>query len=119
LRPMARKIKKLKSPLPNGPSGEIGAADALTIGWMLSVLTTLVCEAGVLAAYWYAAKHPDAPKATAFFVLLLFAAAAIGLFSLCLLPIVVKLRGEIPPLPIVIFSVVVGLAPVGLALWLR
>ena len=116
---MARKIKKLKPPQSLQPSAEIAPADALTVGWMLSVLTTLLCELGVLAAYWYVAAHPEAAKADVLCGLLLLAAIVLGLFSLCLLPIVVKLRRELPPLSIVVFAVVVDLAPIALALVLR
>ncbi len=112
---MARKIKKLK---PLRPSAEIEPADALTVGWMLAVMTTLVCELGVLAAYWYAAAHPAA-KADVLCGLLLVAAIVIGLVSLCLLPLVVKLRHQMPPLPVVIFAIVVSLSPLATAMLLR
>jgi hypothetical protein len=113
---MARKIKKLK---PLQPSAEIGPADAVTVGWMLAVMTTLVCELGVLAAYWYAAAHPEAAKADVLCGLLLVAAIVVGLVSLCLLPLVVKLRRQMPPLPVVIFAIVVSLSPLVTAMLLR
>ena len=112
---MARKIKKLK---PLQQSAEIGPADAVTVGWMLAVTTTLVCELAVLAAYWYAAAHPQA-KADVLCGLLLVAAIVIGLVSLCLLPLVVKLRRQMPPLPVVIFAIIVSLSPLATAMLLR
>jgi hypothetical protein len=117
--PMARKIKKLEPLRPLEPAPEIEATDALTVGWMLSVFTTLVCELGTLASYWYAAAHPEAARVNVLCGLLLFTAVVVGLFSLCLLPVVVKMRREAPPLPIMIFAVLVDLSPLATAGLLR
>jgi len=116
---MARKIKKLEPLRPLQPSSEIDPADALTVGWMLSVLTTLICELGTLASYWYAAAHPEAARVNVLCGLLLFTAAIVGLFSLCLLPVVVKTRREAPPLPIMLFAVAVDISPLATAFLLR
>jgi hypothetical protein len=90
---------------------ESPAAESLTIGWMLCVMTALACEVGLGAAVWFEKAHPDSQPIHALTGLLLFAGAVIGLLSLVLLPLVVKLRRQKPPLGIMVFAAVVGAAP--------
>ncbi len=85
--------------------------DTLTIGWMLSVMTTLFFEAGALVAQWFAAAHKDFDRAGAMADVVLFTAAVVGLFALVMTPIVLKIRKVPPPRGITIFAVAVGFAP--------
>jgi hypothetical protein len=103
--------KKKKLRLASQQSTESPAAETLTIGWMLTVITGLACELGLGAALALAGRHPEAHALQALTGLLLFASVVIGLLSLVLLPFVLKLRREAPPLGITVFAVVIGAAP--------
>ena len=109
--PVVAKAKKNR-PSPTAPSDD-RSVEALTIGWMLCVMTTLVCELGLAAARIYLLTvDSDARWIAALAAMLLFAAALIGLISLLLAWAVVKMRREPPPRGILVFAVVVGAAPV-------
>ena len=104
----AKKLPKRNAKPPR--SRETRSTDALTIGWMLMVLTALVCELGFLAARGFAGPESEGSLAV-LMVLLLFASTVIGLGVLLLTPVVLKVRRDPPPRAIVVFSVVVGAAP--------
>ncbi|HEV7223880.1 MAG TPA: hypothetical protein VGN42_14325 [Pirellulales bacterium] len=91
-------------------AAETRSADALTVGWMLVVSTTLACEVGFLATRWFAGGEAGGTWAV-LMALLLFASTVIGLVALLLTPVVIKARRQPPPNPIVVFSVLVGAAP--------
>jgi hypothetical protein len=107
--------KKKPTGGPAAPA-ESQAAEAATIGWMLSVLTATVCEFGVLAARFYFAWHPDAAAIGTAGELLLFASAITGLVALLLIPVVYKSRRVRPPSAVTAFAIVVGIAPCAILL---
>ena len=85
---------------------------------MLSVVTTLLCELGALAARWYAARQPPDVHVAAMTTLVTFAAVVIGVLSLALLPVVLKVRETPPPLAVTLVAVMIGLSPLAtLLLW--
>jgi hypothetical protein len=104
------KRKKKPTGAPAAPA-ESQAAEAATIGWMLAVLTTTVCEFGVLAARFYFAGRPDAAAVGTAGELLLFASAITGLVALLLIPVVYKARLVRPPSAVTAFAIIVGVAP--------
>ncbi|MEX0712442.1 MAG: hypothetical protein WD278_08840 [Pirellulales bacterium] len=89
-------------------STEPRSVEVLTIGWMLMVVTTLLCEAGSLASHWVSRGAGTLGVLSG---LLLFAACVIGLGVLLLTPVVLKSRRLPPPLPITVFALVVAVAP--------
>jgi predicted phage tail protein len=91
-------------------SAETRSADVLTVGWMLIVFTTLVCEIGFLTTRWLAGAEAGGNWAV-LMALLLFASTVIGLVALLLTPVVIKARRTPPPNAVVVFSVLVGAAP--------
>lgn len=97
-------------------SAESRSIEALTVGWMLTVFTALACELGFVVTRWLAGGDEESSWAV-LMALLLFASTVIGLFVLLLTPVVVKSRREPPPRGIVIFSVVVGAAPLAIFIW--
>lgn len=111
-------------PLPRRPgtirreSNESSAAEALTVAWMLSVMTTLACEVGAVLLHWYFSRTEEVKStaAEALTTLLQFAALIIGLVALVLVPIVYRLRREPPPMPVTAFAVIVGAAPLAVML---
>src|SRR5262245_51061220 len=80
---------------------ESQAADAMTIGWMLAILTTLLCQIGALAMRWLAFANPRLAGLSSFSAMLFFAALIIGLVALALIPVLYKIRILAPPTPIV------------------
>ncbi len=79
---------------------------------MLSVMTALVCELGFVAARVYLVLvNGDVPSIRALAAMLFFAALVVGLISLGLMVIVMRMRREPPPLGIVAFAAVVGMLP--------
>jgi hypothetical protein len=98
----------------NDNSAESRAAEVMTVGWMLTTFTTLVCELAGVTAEWFARRHPQALPLSLLAEVLMFAALLTGLFSLALLAAVWKLRTVKPPRGITVFAVAVGVAPLGL-----
>ena len=83
----------------------------LTVSWMLTVVTALLCELGTMATNWYVWFRPEAERVDVLARLLMFAALVIGLISLGLLLLVLRRRQQPPPRGIVAFAAVVGAAP--------
>jgi hypothetical protein len=108
---MSTKRTKKRSRRP--ATGESRTADVATIGWMLMVITALVCELGFAVARWFASAEPDGPL-DVLAQLLLFAAAVIGLISLIAAPLAIKSRREPPPRGITVFALLVGAAPLAI-----
>jgi hypothetical protein len=90
---------------------ESQAADTMTVGWMLAILTTLLCQVAALVMRWIAVANPQLAGLGSFSAILFFAALIIGLATLALIPVLYKIRILAPPTPIVAFAAVVGLAP--------
>lgn len=86
--------------------------DGLTVGWVTTLITTFFCELGAVAARLYVQYVDSEAKLIGMFAgLLLFAAAILGVFLLVFTPIVLYRRRSNPPRGIVVFAVVVGVAP--------
>jgi hypothetical protein len=104
------------------PSGaasiESRSAEATTVAWMLSTTICLMSEIGaivcrhVLLRFW-----PESDALQAVFELLNFSSLVIGLVSLALLPIVLKVRQVVPPLPVTLIAVAISAAPLVVRLW--
>jgi hypothetical protein len=118
---MAKKNKRRPKRSPDEMPAETQAADVLTIGWMLIVLTTLICQIGALAMRWLAVGNPKLQQLDAFGMMLFFAATMMGVLALVLIPVLYKIRVMPPPRAIVAFAVVVAIAPwiTLLVQWLR
>lgn len=88
------------------------AVDALTIGWITMISTTLMCEIGAILALLYV-EYLDARASmmSLFANYLLLAAAIIGVMLLVTTPIVVKRKRSNPPLALVLFAYAIGAAP--------
>jgi hypothetical protein len=113
-KPMAKSMKKRsRRGVERAALRESRSAEVLTIGWMLMVLTALVCELGFLLAQWLAAGQTEGAWAV-LMALLLFASTVIGLFILLLTPVVIKSRRTPPPQRIIAFAVIVGAAPLAI-----
>ena len=101
-----RKNRRIKQ-----PNTESRAAEALTVGWMLSVMTTLACELGVVAAKIVHAAWLQMERLAVLGELLLFAAVVSGLVSLLLAAMVFRVRQVSPPRGVTTFALIVAAAP--------
>jgi hypothetical protein len=104
---MPDKNRTKKKTLPAAPP----AAEALTIGWMVAVMTAVVCELGVIAAKLASGHWPEIKQIGVAGELLMFAAGAVGLVVLVLIPLVYKARVAPPPRPVTVFAAIIGAGP--------
>jgi len=112
-------VQRKPRPVVESSSGERPTVEFLTIGWMLAVVTALVCELGLVAARSYLlVVDGEAARMTSLAAILLFASLVVGLVVLGLGYAVVRSRRVPPPRGIVVFASVVGAAPLA-ALLLR
>jgi hypothetical protein len=115
---MPTKRKNRKNPRIQQPSTDTRAGEALTVGWMLSVMTTVACEVGVVTARVVHAVGPEFERVVVLGELLLFAAVVSGLVSLLLAAMVFRVRQVAPPNGVTAFALIVAVAPL-VALFLR
>jgi hypothetical protein len=107
-----RMSKRKSRPVAPPMASEPPAVETLTVGWMLSVMTALVCELGFIAARGYLLAFDGAARRIQILALMLmFAALVVGTVSVGLMVVVLRTRRIAPPQGIVVFSSVVGLAP--------
>lgn len=114
----SRTPKRRHQPSGGPPFEEDRVTEFLTVTWMMTVVTALVCELGIAATTWYVRLRPEAERIAILAGLLMFAALVIGLMSLGLLVLVLRRRRVPPPRGIIVFAAVVGAAPL-VALLLR
>jgi hypothetical protein len=110
------KKRKVKQSRP-ADANETRVAETMTVGWMLTVMTALVCQAGLVGVRVLELYQPDLDSLGALGELLLFAALVFGAISLMLAPIVLRLRRTPVPPGITIFAVAVGLTPLAIVVW--
>jgi hypothetical protein len=91
---------------------ESRASDAMTIVWTVSVTSVFVADIVVIAAHLYARSDPSAKSARVLEAIMLLSAAAMGVVSLTLLPIVWRTRRLKPPQGYVVFATLVAAAPI-------
>ncbi|MGH7134548.1 MAG: hypothetical protein ACREHD_02345 [Pirellulales bacterium] len=89
------------------------SVEILTVGWMLTVVTTLACEVGFVISRWLA-DGSDGPLMV-LSGLLLFAAFVIGVIGLLIMSIVLRTRRLPPPSGVVVFASVISGAPLAMA----
>lgn len=116
----SKKKKKARlASLPPKPrpvdEGESRAAVALTVGWMLTLMSTTVALAMALVIGIALLAFPvpaGAPQPLGFLPgLLLFVAAGTGLLCLILTPLIHRVRRAPPPRVITIAAALIGTAP--------
>src|ERR1700742_4103495 len=83
--------------------------EVLTVGWMLTVVTTLACEVGFVAARWLSGGERTLTLLSHLF---LFAAFVIGLVALFVTPVVLRSRRVPPPAGVTVFALAVAAAPI-------
>lgn len=107
-----RKRQRTAKPASVPASSETQTVEMLTVFWMLSLMTGLLCEVGfVLARAYLRLVDPAAARMEILAGMLLFAAAVIGAISLLACGLVVRLRKVPPPRGIIVCGLVIGAAP--------
>jgi hypothetical protein len=107
--------RRRKKPAPARPP-ESRAVEFLTVGWLLTVLTTLGCELGAAAAAACRVWQPDAVGLALLVRFLVFAALVIGLIGLGLTAAVIRMRRTPPPRAVSVAAIAIGLGPVAFVL---
>lgn len=106
------KSKRKQRPAKQRSQDEPRPTEFLTVGWMLSVFTARVCEIAFAAVRGYLLiVDEEAPRLETLAAVLVFAALVVGISSLLLAFAVVKAGRTPPPRGILVFSIVVGAAP--------
>ncbi len=106
---MARKKKAKQRDRQAAPRGvESPASLFVTVGWSLTVLTTLACTAAGGLGEWLLRDRPSTDPAAIFVQLLRVSGAVTAVVSLLLLPVVYRVRREPPPMGLVTFAIVVA-----------
>jgi hypothetical protein len=105
--------KRLEHPGPT--SLEARGADALTVAWMMSVITTVLCGlvGGVILLALSGRAGAETPRM--FGRLLHFSAFIAAVLSLVLLAVVLKVRRHPPPASITWFAVIAAMGVIGTA----
>ncbi len=112
---MSRKRKtRQSSPV---AAKETHLADLMTVGWMLTAITTLACQTALVVVRAVEHYQPDVEALPVLGNLLLFSALAFGVISLVLAPVVLRLRRTPVPPGITVFAVAVGLTPLAIVAW--
>jgi hypothetical protein len=100
------------------PAAEDRAVEALTVGWMIAVLTTIVCQVGAWISMWLVGSNPAATGLALLAWLLSFSAIIVGLLTVMLTILAVRSRREPPPKVITVGAVLAGLLPLAaIFLW--
>jgi hypothetical protein len=115
--PVAMSKRRKKKQVPAVTAGESRVADAMTVGWMLTVMTALVCQASLVIVRAVEHYQTDVEALGLLGELLLFAALASGVISLLLAPVVLRLRRTPVPPGIIVFAFAVGLTPLAIVVW--
>jgi hypothetical protein len=103
---VSKRTKKRRKTTRVEPSRPI---EVLTIGWMLTVVTTLVCELAFVLVR--SMNRTGQPSLSMLAGLLLFAALVSGLVVLVMTPVVLRGRRQPPPRAVTIVSLVIAAAP--------
>lgn len=114
-RPRPTPAERHRAPRPPGPA-ESPAAEWLTVGWAMSLLTTLGCELLTSAVHLWLRWGQATPALELLAGLLLFASVVVGLLAVALLGLVQWLRRMPLSTGAVTFSLSVSAAPAVLVL---
>lgn len=104
--------KKRQKPPRTAPPPESRLADVATVGWMLAVMTTLVCQLAAVVVWAGFRNRPEAERVLLFGRFLHFSAIVAGVVSLVGLVIVLKTRRGPVPTTILVAAVCLAAAPI-------
>ena len=99
---------------------ESKSAEAVTVAWVLTLMSTLAAEALGVLTRALAVSYGPAPQFQVLSGTFLLVAVIAGLVTLVLTIVTVKVRRVPPPRPLVTLAIVSGVVPwitIGLLLW--
>jgi heme/copper-type cytochrome/quinol oxidase subunit 2 len=107
--------RRTRASRPVPDSLESQAAIALTVGWMLTTMSTLVAllvagAVGLAILVWPTDQGREHPL-SAISGLMLLVSAATGVVCIALTPFVYRVRRSPPPRTVTVAAVLIGLAP--------
>ena len=105
---MAKKHRRREPALPTNSR----PAETVTVVWMLSVVTTLVCSSMAALVWSVVHKQPENEIGMLLVRYLHFSSVVTALLSLGLLAAVIKLRRDAPPQSIVAAALVIAALPI-------
>jgi len=108
-RPKSRPRKQHRS---RREPAESRASETLTVAWTVSVTGAVIADLMFVGAHFLARGNPVAASLNLLESILLLSAAAMGIVSLVLLPIVWRVRQIKPPQGYVVFAILVAVAPI-------
>ncbi|MBX7075050.1 MAG: hypothetical protein K1X71_18055 [Pirellulales bacterium] len=101
--------KRDRKPREAPPTPESRAADFVTVGWLLSALTALICNVISVLSSVAVRGWPDVAGLQVFAGLTQFAALVVGAIALALLAVVRTTRVQSPPPGLVALTIVIAL----------
>ena len=113
---MSKKKQKTKRKGPSAekyrPPAENRAAEAVTVGWMLSLFATVTAEfTGGVVRMVLLLTEGDSPALAVFSATLLGVATLSGVITLILTPVTISMRKVRPPQGIIYTAIVAGSVP--------
>lgn len=103
--------KKNREVRPANGTGETRMADFFTVGWLLTVMMTCLCEVGAFALGVWLGRWSAGPSLELLRGILLFAAVVLGFATIVLTLLVWRVRRVPPPMGVTLFAVVVAVVP--------
>lgn len=110
-----RTSKQRKQLAADAAAADSSGTRAAIVLWMLTLFTALLCELGYLAGTWLMAAEPEEKAWELFADLMSISSQVFGLACLVLLGLVTYLRKALPPYPLAILAVLVGVIPLVLS----
>ena len=84
---------------------------AANVGWMLSLMATLIAEAIGLVCRWHTVFAEPIPMISLLSGVMLFVALISGLVTLVMIPVVLKVNSQRPPSALIQISIFAALLP--------
>ena len=109
--PTTTSQKSQQSPRPDPWSGESRGAVFLTVGWMFSMLATLLSLFLWLGVWWYIGRGSELPNAGLILLYVMVFALATGLLTLILGVVVNRIRNKPAPPSVRRMAGIVGALP--------
>lgn len=93
-------------------SQETKAAEVMTVGWTVCLTGVLLCDLVAVMVHLVVPLFSDGIHWQMLESLMLFSGSLIGLFCLILIPVVYRVRRVPPPIGIVMFAILISIAPI-------
>jgi hypothetical protein len=106
-----KKAKKKPRRFAPRPPSETRTSEVLTVAWTVSLTMVLACDVVAVIAHLYAKSVTPSDGIELFVGMMLFGGSVVGVVCLGLLPVLIRVRRLPPPPGIMVFGVLVSVAP--------